>query len=86
MKRKRIAGVCITLAAVVLAGTFAVSGNNTKDKNHVEIINVSHDPTREFYEAYNKIFSKYSFASGRSCSSFHGTLLKVPFSAPSTLS
>ena len=59
MKRKRIAGVCITLAAVVLAGTFAVSGNNTKDKNHVEIINVSYDPTREFYEAYNKIFSKY---------------------------
>ena len=54
MKRKRIAGVCITLAAVVLAGTFAVSGNNTKDKNHVEIINVSYDPTREFYEAYNK--------------------------------
>ena len=59
MKRKRIAGVCITLAAVVLAGTFAVSGNNIKDKNHVEIINVSYDPTREFYEAYNKIFSKY---------------------------
>ena len=58
MKRKRIAGVCITLAAVVLAGTFAVSGNNTKDKNHVEIINVSYDPTREFYEAYNKIFFK----------------------------
>ena len=46
MKRKRIAGVCITLAAVVLAGTFAVSGNNTKDKNQVEIINVSYDPTR----------------------------------------
>lgn len=56
MKRKRIAGVCITVVAVVLAGTFAVSGNNTKDKNHVEIINVSYDPTREFYEAYNKIF------------------------------
>ena len=59
MKRKRIAGVCITLAAVVLAGTFAVSGNNTKDKNHVEIINVSYDPTREFYEAYNPLFEKY---------------------------
>ena len=59
MKKRRIAGVCIALAAVVLAGTFAVSGNNTKDKNHVEIINVSYDPTREFYEAYNKIFSKY---------------------------
>ena len=59
MKRKRIAGVCITLAAVVLAGTFAVSGNNTKDKNHVEIINVSYDPTREFYEEYNKIFADY---------------------------
>ena len=49
MKRRRIAGVCIALAAVVLAGTIAVSGNNTKDKNHVEIINVSYDPTREFY-------------------------------------
>ena len=59
MKRKRIAGVCITLAAVVLAGTFAVSGNNTKDKNQVEIINVSYDPTREFYEEYNKIFADY---------------------------
>ena len=59
MKRRRIAGVCIALAAVVLAGTIAVSGNNTKDKNHVEIINVSYDPTREFYESYNRIFSEY---------------------------
>ena len=59
MKRKHIAGACIALAAVVLAGTMAVSGNNTKDKNRVEIINVSYDPTREFYEAYNKIFAKY---------------------------
>ena len=49
MKKRRIAGVCIALAAVVLAGTFAVSGNNTKDKNQVEIINVSYDPTREYY-------------------------------------
>ena len=59
MKRKHIAGVCIALAAVVLAGTMVVSGNNTKDKNRVEIINVSYDPTREFYEAYNEIFAKY---------------------------
>ena len=59
MKRKHIAGACVALAAVVLAGTMAVSGNNTKDKNRVEIINVSYDPTREFYEAYNKIFAKY---------------------------
>ena len=42
MKRKRIAGVCITLAAVVLAGTFAVSGNNTKD---LSLIHIS-EPTR----------------------------------------
>lgn len=58
-EKRRIAGVCIALAAVVLAGTFAVSGNNTKDKNQVEIINVSYDPTREFYEEYNKIFADY---------------------------
>ncbi len=56
MKRKRIAGVCITLAAVVLAGTFAVSGNNTKDKNHVEIINVSYDPTRDFMKHIIRFF------------------------------
>ena len=43
----------------MLAGTIAVSGNNTKDKNHVELINVSYDPTREFYESYNRIFSEY---------------------------
>ena len=59
MKRKRIAGVCITLAAVVLAGTFAVSGNNTKDKNHVEITNVSYDPTRELFEKYNELFQAH---------------------------
>ena len=59
MKKRWIAGVCIGLAAVVLAGTFAVSGNNTGDKNHVEIINVSYDPTREFYEEYNKIFAEH---------------------------
>ena len=36
MKRRRIAGVCIALAAVVFAGTIAVSGNNTKDKNQTK--------------------------------------------------
>ncbi len=30
MKKRWIAGVCIGLVAVVLAGTFAVSGNNTR--------------------------------------------------------
>ena len=50
MEKRRIVGFLFGLAAVVLAGTVAVSGNNTKDKNHVEVINVSYDPTREFYE------------------------------------
>ena len=60
MKRKRIAGVCITVVAVVLAGTFAVSGNNTKDKNHVGVSSMCPMIRLEnFIEAYNKIFSKY---------------------------
>ncbi|WP_313957449.1 substrate-binding domain-containing protein [Aliarcobacter cryaerophilus] len=29
------------------------------DKKSIEILNVSYDPTREFYEDYNKSFAKY---------------------------
>ena len=29
------------------------------DKKSIEILNVSYDPTREFYEDYNKNFAKY---------------------------
>ena len=38
--------------ALLLVATGAIA----KD---IQILNVSYDPTREFYEQYNKAFSKY---------------------------
>lgn len=35
------------------------SSGNSSNKDSVELLNVSYDPTRELYEAYNKEFSKY---------------------------
>ena len=42
-------------SAVVFSGC-----SSSKAKNgEVSIVNVSYDPTREFYEEYNKIFAKH---------------------------
>lgn len=55
-------------AAAVLVMALAVTGvigcgnekkDNKSDDKSVEITNVSYDPTRELYEAYNKIFQEY---------------------------
>ena len=54
--RKRIAAI---LAAAMLAmGTFAGCGS-VADADTVEIVNVSYDPTRELYKAYNTLFEKH---------------------------
>lgn len=51
--RKRMAAI---LAAAMLAmGTFAGCGS-VADADTVEIVNVSYDPTRELYQAYNTLF------------------------------
>lgn len=51
MKKKRI-GIFIALMCVVnITGCSAAGGYD------VSIVNVSYDPTREFYEAYNEIFA-----------------------------
>lgn len=44
--------ILVVLVAALLAGCGENSGNS------VSIVNVSYDPTREFYEAYNEIFAK----------------------------
>ena len=53
----------LTLAAVLLTGSLTGCGkgkdNSAKDSNKITIINVSYDPTREFYVEYNKAFAKY---------------------------
>ncbi|WP_125666284.1 sulfate ABC transporter substrate-binding protein [Paenibacillus baekrokdamisoli] len=40
-------------------GTASNETNNAKPKEKVELLNVSYDPTRELYTAYNKLFADY---------------------------
>lgn len=62
MKNKLIA---LLLTTVVAAGTVLVgcSGQNketaSKDAKEITITNVSYDPTREFYAAYDELFQKH---------------------------
>lgn len=59
MKTKRITG--IALAAVIAASAFAGCGSGDSDvtDEKVSITNVSYDPTRELYAAYNEIFAEH---------------------------
>jgi sulfate transport system substrate-binding protein len=53
-KKFLVAGLVLSLSVGVLTGC----GSKEKS-NEVTITNVSYDPTRELYEAYNKEFAKY---------------------------
>ncbi len=62
MKIRKLFTFGLTMALVT--GVLAGCGDKSKDADassskSVEITNVSYDPTREFYEAYNKEFAKY---------------------------
>ena len=46
-------------AAVTLLLTIALTGCGGKQSDTITITNVSYDPTREFYEAYNPLFEQY---------------------------
>lgn len=64
---KLIAGVLflalVTSACGSNTGSSSTNNSNTSDqsdaKQDIELLNVSYDPTRELYEAYNKSFSAY---------------------------
>ena len=64
MKRRILALItvaAVTVGAVTGCGgtdnsTESAKGNDTKS---VEITNVSYDPTRELYAAYNEVFAKH---------------------------
>ena len=47
------------LSAVMVVSLFLTGCSGKKDDGTVTITNVSYDPTREFYEKYNKIFESY---------------------------
>lgn len=61
MKKKSIR--CILILAVTLSLLAAGCGGNTDsasgDSESIELLNVSYDPTREFYVQYNELFCKY---------------------------
>lgn len=52
MKIKLLSIVSVILLAISFTGC-------TEKSNSIELLNVSYDPTREFYEEYNECFTKY---------------------------
>ena len=54
-------GIAIILSIIVGSsiGVFSACSNQNTGNKPIEIINVSYDPTREFYEAFNKEFIAY---------------------------
>ncbi|MCD8126049.1 MAG: sulfate ABC transporter substrate-binding protein [Clostridiales bacterium] len=53
-------GLCVCLLAGALTGCGASSGETSEEGSEViELLNVSYDPTREFYAAYNELFTAY---------------------------
>lgn len=65
MKRKFLAGkktISLVLAAILAAGTLTGCGgkeDGASAEDPVEITNVSYDPTRELYVAYNELFTEH---------------------------
>lgn len=62
--KKIKANVCITLLSVIVAagmmtGCGSQSGDAAAGSGEVELLNVSYDPTRELYVAYNDLFGEY---------------------------
>lgn len=52
---------CIIFAVAIVMGTLIGCGKQTDsiEDNNIELLNVSYDPTREFYAQYNELFSQY---------------------------
>lgn len=61
--KKMKANVCLTLLSIILSvGLMSGCGSGSADatgSSELEILNVSYDPTRELYAAYNELFSEY---------------------------
>ena len=55
--KKHVIGVRLLLIAVM--ATMLVGCGSKAGQKTVSIVNVSYDPTREFYEEYNKLFADY---------------------------
>ncbi len=49
----------IVLLSVIVSGCGKASDSASDKNENIELLNVSYDPTREFYAAYNELFCKY---------------------------
>lgn len=65
---KKIILILLVIALVLI--TFSLHNRNQTDDGVLTIINVSYDPTREFYEEYNVLFQTYYEAE-------HGESIKI---------
>jgi len=54
---KKLTAVVLLVCMMLLPG--CGGGQEKKDANKIQMTNVSYDPTREFYESYNKMFADY---------------------------
>ncbi len=59
MNKKRFITLGVIFTLAIIAFTGCGKSNKASSDNSVEITNVSYDPTRELYEAYNVEFAKY---------------------------
>ena len=59
--KKRVLSIILaaTLTVTAFAGCGASSSSEAENSGKVTITNVSYDPTRELYQAYNEIFAKH---------------------------
>lgn len=59
MKKKIFKRILIPVIIILLFGALIIFGRDKKDSGILTIVNVSYDPTREFYLQYNELFEEY---------------------------
>lgn len=59
MDRKSAVGLIAVMMAIILCTGCGNQSESASEKSVIEILNVSYDPTREFYAAYNELFCAY---------------------------
>lgn len=60
MKKRKYVWICVAMAVSFLSGGCSKDAESQSDNGkNVELLNVSYDPTREFYAQYNVLFCEY---------------------------
>lgn len=59
MKKKHIIAILVFTAVLAVAGSLVGCGRSDKADGTTTLTNVSYDPTRDLYEAYNELFQKH---------------------------